>query len=106
MVGSEFLSTLNKDYAPVRVIPHYVITGNAAQGLEDINHDGIVWEDSATLGYTLPYVRVETNEAKLVYPPNSAWHLNLTCRAWRPLGPSNDRAWPITLRYVRAFLAE
>lgn len=105
-VGSAFLTNLNKDCTVLKHISHCVIVGDAAQNLEGKHYDGVVWEDSATLGYTLPYVRVETGEALRLYPPNSAWHLNLTCRAWRPLGPSNDKAWPITLRYIRSLLAE
>lgn len=106
MVGSDFLNNLNKSNAVAKSVPHYVIVGDAAQDIKGKHFDGVVWEESATLGYTLPYARVETGEAILAYVPNSAWHLNLTCQAWRPLGPSNDMAWPITLRYVRDFLAE
>lgn len=105
-VGSDFLQQLNTNYAAGKAIPHYVIVGNAARDAGGRHHDGVVWEDSATLGYTLSYARVETGEPLLIFPPNSAWHLNLTCRARRPLGPSNDKAWPETLRYVRCFLAE
>lgn len=104
MVGSVFLNNLNRNYTAVSDIPHHVIIGDAARDVEGVHFDGVVWEDSATLGYTLPYIRVETGEPLHLCPLNSAWHLNLTRKAWRKLGPSNDKAWPITLRYVRCFL--
>lgn len=106
-IGSAFINTLNSGYETDRVISQHVITGHAARDTTGGFNDGVVWEDSATLGYSLPYVRVETGEPVGVYPPNSAWHLNLTRRGWRPLfGPSNDKAWPVTLNYLRCFLAE
>ena len=105
--GSAFISTLNSGYAAAREIPQHVITGHAVRDIAGGFGDGVVWENSATLGYSLPYVRVETGEPVCIYPPNSAWHLNLTRRGWRPLcGPSNDKAWPVTLNYLRCFLAE
>ncbi|HBS61003.1 MAG TPA: hypothetical protein DEA44_17285 [Firmicutes bacterium] len=105
--GSAFINTLNSGCEAARAIPQHVITGSAARDVAGGFNDGVVWENSATLGYSLPYVRVETGEPVCVYPPNSAWHLNLTRRGWRPLfGPSNDKAWPVTLNYVRCFLTE
>jgi len=105
-VGSEFLNWLNKNYLAARLIPHYVIVGDAARDLHGEHFDAVVWENSATLGYTLPFVRVNCGETVRLYQPNSAWHLNLTHRSTRKLGPCNDRIWPITLNYVRYFLAQ
>jgi pimeloyl-ACP methyl ester carboxylesterase len=104
-VGSKFLNWLNKKYTAVRTVPHHVIVGEGAVDYEGHHHDGVVWESSATMGYTFPYVKVKTGEPVRLFPLNSAWHLNLTRSAWRRIGPSNDKAWPITLQYTRCFLA-
>jgi pimeloyl-ACP methyl ester carboxylesterase len=105
-VGSEFLNWLNSNYRAARMIPHYVIVGDAARDLHGERFDAVVWENSATMGYMLPYVRVNSGEAVRLYRPNSAWHLNLTRKSRCNFGPSNDRVWPITLDYVRCFLAQ
>lgn len=104
-VGSNFLNWLNKGYNAACTVPHYVVVGDAAHDIHGEHYDAVVWESSATLGYTLPYIRVESGEAVRLYQPNSAWHLNLTRKSWRSFGPANDRVWPITLNYVRCLLA-
>lgn len=103
-VGSDFLTWLNTEYTALKAVPHYVITGAAALDRGKVHHDGLVWEDSATLGYTLPYIKVKTDEPMRIFPLNSAWHLNLTRASRWYLGPSNDKAWPITLEYTRCLL--
>lgn len=99
--GSPLLAWLNSDVSDLYRIPQLAVCGRASEhaGYNDL----VVWEDSATLGGRIPTAVID------LLPSTAAWHGNLINRYWyrlpSPQYAPSDRCWPITLRYIRGFLA-